>query len=178
MGGERNILDNFIQNPMDWVTIGLAAAVILLVIRTMLLGSKLKKLSRNYKQFMSGTGVDDLDRIIIEMKERLDNQEQSYRLLKETVDSMGLLVKQKRGNIGIHRYNAFAERGNDLSFSIAVVNDYEDGMVLSGLHSREQTFVYAKPVKAGQSEYPLTPEEKQAIALASQQERPDGRASR
>ncbi|CAH1224420.1 hypothetical protein PAECIP111893_05119 [Paenibacillus plantiphilus] len=174
----ETILENFIQHPIDWVTIGLAVIVLLLIIRTMLLSSRLKKLSRNYEQFMSGTGVDDLDRVIIEMKERLGQQEQGHRILKETVEAMGLLLKQKRGNIGIHRYNAFAERGNDLSFSIAVINDYEDGMVLSGLHSREQTFVYAKPVKAGQSEYPLTPEEKQAIALASQQEQPDGRSSR
>ncbi|MNG37637.1 hypothetical protein D3C84_1250500 [compost metagenome] len=77
-------------------------------------------------------------------------------------------MKKKKGNIGIHRYNAFAERGNDLSFSIAVIDDAEDGMVLSGIHGRENTFVYAKPVQEGQSKYPLTPEEIEAINLASQ----------
>ncbi|MBW7475639.1 DUF4446 family protein [Paenibacillus oenotherae] len=171
-------MEEFIQRPIDGVTIGLVIIVLLLVIRTMLLKSKLKKLGRSYAQFMSGTGVDDLDRVIIEIKDRLSQQEQAQHKLRETVEAMGLLLKQKRGNVGIHRYNAFAERGNDLSFSIAVVNDNEDGMVLSGLHSREQTFVYAKPLKAGQSEYPLTPEEKQAITLASQQESTGGRSSR
>ena len=80
-------------------------------------------------------------------------------------------MRKKKGNIGIHRYNAFAERGSDLSFSLAIINDEKDGMVMSGIHGRDNTFVYAKPVKEGQSAYTLTPEEIEAINLALLQDK-------
>ncbi|AZN38862.1 DUF4446 family protein [Paenibacillus albus] len=162
-------MDQFNLGPTDWVTAGLFVLILMLLIRSFMLSSKLKRLRKSYTQFMQGTGVEELENVIINIKQRLDAQEEGHSKLKQSVQSIGETLKNKKGNIGIHRYNAFAERGSDLSFSIAVVNDGEDGMVLSGIHGREQTFVYAKPVKDGKSQYPLTPEELEAISLASRQ---------
>lgn len=162
-------MDQYFQEPSDWVTAGLLVLVVILLIRSFMLSSKLKRLRTSYTRFMEGAGVEELESVIINLKQRLDVQEEGQSNLKQTVQSLDDTLKKKKGNVGIHRYNAFAERGNDLSFSIAIVNDGEDGMVLSGIHGREQTFVYAKPVKDGKSEYPLTPEELEAISLASRQ---------
>ncbi|MBM7567941.1 DUF4446 family protein [Paenibacillus sacheonensis] len=164
-------MDQWIERPFDWVTVGLAAVVLLLLIRNLVLGSKLKKLRKSYTQFMSGTGVEGLEDIIIQMQERLSAQEEHQRSLKQSISTLNEKVKRKKGNIGIHRYNAFAERGSDLSFSLAVINDEKDGMVLSGIHGRDETFVYAKPLKEGQSAYALTPEEIEAINLALRQDK-------
>jgi Protein of unknown function (DUF4446) len=163
-------MDLIIARPFDWLTIGLLAAVILLFIRSLVLGGKLKKLRKSYSQFMNGTGVEDLENTIIHLKQRLQQQEEGQQRLNQTVQSMSETVKRKKGNVGIHRYNAFEERGSDLSFSLAVINDEKDGMVLSGIHGRDQTFVYAKPLKEGQSPYTLTPEEIEAINLALRRE--------
>ncbi|MFC5653189.1 DUF4446 family protein [Paenibacillus solisilvae] len=160
-------MDQFLQRPADWLTVGLAAAVIILFIRSFVLGNRLKRIKQNFNEFMNGTGVEDLEQIIISMKERISQREASHEKLKLSVEAIAERMKNKKGNVGFLRYNAFAEKGNDLSFSIAVVDDQEDGMVLSGLHSRDQTFVYAKPVKQGESQYTLTPEEKEAITQAA-----------
>ncbi|SEN47451.1 DUF4446 family protein [Paenibacillus sp. OV219] len=162
-------MDQIIHEPTNWVTAGLLVLVLILLIRSFMLSRKLKRLRTSYTDFMQGTGVEELESVIINLKQRLDAQEEGQSKLKQSVQSLGDTMKNKKGNIGILRYNAFAERGSDLSFSIAVVDDGEDGMVLSGIHGREQTFVYAKPVKDGKSQYPLTPEELEAISLASQQ---------
>ncbi|RAP74264.1 DUF4446 family protein [Paenibacillus montanisoli] len=161
-------MDQLIDTPSDWVTAGLLLVVLILVVRSFVIGSKLKRLRKSYKQFMSGAGVEELESVIIDLKQRLAEQEEGQNKLKQSVRSLNDTLKKKKGNIGIHRYNAFAERGSDLSFSIAVIDDAEDGMVLSGIHGRENTFLYAKPVQEGQSKYPLTPEEIEAINLASQ----------
>ncbi|MNC83530.1 hypothetical protein D3C75_1375330 [compost metagenome] len=50
---------------------------------------------------------------------------------------------------------------------MAILNDYRDGVVLTGIHSREQTFMYAKPLTKGESTYALSPEEKKVIELAA-----------
>ncbi|QHW32201.1 DUF4446 family protein [Paenibacillus rhizovicinus] len=164
-------MDQWIERPFDWVSVGLLVVVLLLLIRNFVLGSKLKKLRKNYTQFMNGTGVEGLEDVIIQIKDQLQRQEEQQRSLKQTVTGLSETLKRKKGNIGIHRYNAFADRGSDLSFSVALVNDEKDGMVLSGIHGRDETFVYAKPLKEGQSAYALTPEEIEAINLALQQEK-------
>ncbi|WP_308636978.1 DUF4446 family protein [Paenibacillus silvisoli] len=161
-------MDQLIETPSNWVTAGLLLVVLLLAVRSFVIGNKLKRLRKSYTQFMSGAGVEELESVIIELKQRLNEQEEGQSKLKQSVHALNDTMKKKKGNIGIHRYNAFAERGNDLSFSIAVIDDAEDGMVISGIHGRENTFVYAKPVQEGQSKYPLTPEELEAINLASQ----------
>ncbi|MFC4812625.1 DUF4446 family protein [Paenibacillus sp. GCM10023250] len=168
-------MDQWIERPFDWAMAGMLAGliviVLLLLIRNFALGSKLKKLRKSYTQFMSGSSVENLESVIIDLKQQLDDQEEQQRSLQQTVDRLMEAVRKKRGNIGIHRYNAFAERGSDFSFSVAFVNDDKDGMVLSGLHGRDNTFVYAKPVKEGQSAYTLTPEELEAINLALRQDK-------
>ncbi|MEW9107481.1 DUF4446 family protein, partial [Paenibacillus sp.] len=74
--------------------------------------------------------------------------------------------KKMKSHVGIQRYNAFAERGSDLSFSIAWLNEEQDGVVITSIHGREHSYVYAKPVEKGQSTYSLSPEEKKAIEIA------------
>jgi hypothetical protein len=164
-------MDQFIQRPIDAVTAGLAGVVLILLVSLIVMGSKLKRLRKAYMQFMGTSGVDNLEQVIIGMKEKITEQEQNLQKLTHSVGTLDQTIKRKKGNVAIRRYNAFAEHGNDLSFSLAIINDQEDGLVLSGIHGREQTFVYGKPVKQGQSEYPLTPEEKEAINLALQPER-------
>ena len=66
------------------------------------------------------------------------------------------------------RYANFAETGGNQSFCLAVLDGQNSGLLISSLHSRDTTRVYAKPVKNGQAAggYDLSDEEKQAIKRA------------
>ncbi|MNC64127.1 hypothetical protein D3C75_1143020 [compost metagenome] len=74
------------------------------------------------------------------------------------------IMRTMKSNVSIKRYNAFSQQGSDLSFSMAILDDEQDGVVLTGIHSREESYLYAKPVDKGQSSYTLSPEEKEVIA--------------
>lgn len=66
--------------------------------------------------------------------------------------------------IGLVRFNPFAETGGNQSFCLALLDDNDNGLVISSLHSRETTRVYAKPVKTGQEGgYLFSAEEKRAV---------------
>ncbi|MBB3110908.1 hypothetical protein FHS18_002975 [Paenibacillus phyllosphaerae] len=163
-------MEEWTLQPMDGVTIGLAALVLILLIRSFVIGSKLKKLRKSYTQFMDGAGVEDLEQVILGLKSRIQEQDEQLAQLRTQLGQLSQNAKSKKGNVAVHRYNAFTDGGSNLSFSLAVLSDEEEGFVLSGLHNRETTYVYAKPVKQRDSEYPLTPEEKMAINLALKQE--------
>ena len=68
--------------------------------------------------------------------------------------------------VGVVRYNAYKDTGSDLSFSLALLDEKNNGVVMNGIYSREMSNIYAKPVEAGNSSYTLSEEEQQAIKKA------------
>ena len=68
--------------------------------------------------------------------------------------------------IGLVRFNPFEDTGGNQSFALALLDSREDGVVVSGLHTRGATRVYAKAIAAGKPEAALSDEEQQAVEQA------------
>lgn len=109
-----------------------------------------KKEPENLKEILSQ--FKDLEKDFAKLSAELEN------LKKESKFSV-----QK---IGVVRFNPFSEVGSDQSFSIALLDGNNDGIVITSLYSREENRVYGKPIKAGASQYSLSKEEKLAIEKA------------
>ncbi|PIS38993.1 MAG: hypothetical protein COT34_00880 [Candidatus Nealsonbacteria bacterium CG08_land_8_20_14_0_20_43_11] len=75
--------------------------------------------------------------------------------------------------VGIVRFNPFSDVGGDQSFSIALLDENNDGVVITSLYSRNDNRVYAKPIKNSQSAYLLSEEEKQALNKAGEIKQPN-----
>ena len=69
-------------------------------------------------------------------------------------------------HVGLVRFNPFEDTGGDQSFAIALLDERRDGIVISSLHGRANTRVFAKPVQGGSSPNALSAEEEQAIRIA------------
>jgi hypothetical protein len=69
-------------------------------------------------------------------------------------------------NVGMVRFNPFNETGGDNSFTICLMDGNSNGIILTGLHTREKTRMYAKKIEQGKSKYELSKEEKKAIEAA------------
>jgi Protein of unknown function (DUF4446) len=69
--------------------------------------------------------------------------------------------------VGLVRYNPFEETGGNQSFALALLDANADGWVLSSLHARSGTRVYAKVIAAGRSETALSEEESAALRQAT-----------
>jgi uncharacterized protein DUF4446 len=68
--------------------------------------------------------------------------------------------------VGLVRFNPFEETGGNQSFAFALLDARGDGFVVSSLHARTGTRVYAKALAAGQADAVLSTEEAQAVELA------------
>ncbi|WP_127530030.1 DUF4446 family protein [Paenibacillus kobensis] len=156
-------------SPLEIAVVALTVILIVMIIWMAVIGSRLKKLRKQYETAMGETGVANLEDVLVDMKQQLADHKEQLALQSKSHEVLVKALSETRGKVAVHRYNAFSEQGSDLSFSLAIVNDSQDGIVLSGLHSREDTYVYAKPLEKGNSPYPLTPEEKKAVSLALQQ---------
>lgn len=81
--------------------------------------------------------------------------------------------------LGLVRFNPFNDTGGDQSFALAILDSNNDGFVVSSLHSRTGTRLYAKAIFGGESDMTLGGEEAQAVAIAcSQGETPSGKPAK
>jgi hypothetical protein len=140
---------------------GLLCIVFVLLIMNMI---KLSKLRRRYNQMMNGGRQESVEQLLIGMQNNLNQLTAQNQLQQSELDQINKQMRKMKSHVGVQRYNAFSnDGGSDLSFSIAILDQEKDGVVLTGIHGREQTFIYAKPLEKGQSTYNLTPEEKNII---------------
>jgi len=92
--------------------------------------------------------------------------------LAKLYDGLEVRSRGSLQHVGVVRFNPFEDTGSDQSFAIALLDDRRDGIVLSSLHGRGQTRVFAKPVEGGESKHQLSDEEAQAIRVAVDGGRP------
>ncbi|WP_340537896.1 DUF4446 family protein [Nocardioides sp. GXZ039] len=69
-------------------------------------------------------------------------------------------------HLAVVRYDAFGDVGGHLSWSLALLDDHGDGVLLSSIHGRSEARSYAKNVTKWTCEQQLSPEEDEAISLA------------
>ncbi|MEK8128950.1 DUF4446 family protein [Paenibacillus filicis] len=156
--------------PIEIVMLAAAAILFIFLIFLIVLSVKLKNVKKRHAALLNGTTGMNIEEVVIQLQEqfntlkaRSDQADQGIQFIREDMTRM-------KSRVGVYRFNAFAESGSDLSFAVALVDDEGTGVVLSGIHNREQTYVYAKPLEKGQSKYTLSPEEKEAVNRSSLKE--------
>lgn len=144
----------------------LAALVLLLLIGFIVQSARLARAVRTYRQLVrDGEGGTLHDRLV-------GNAEQAVKAAERMRDIEATQVviegrtRRSLQHIGLVRFNPFEDTGSDQSFAIALLDDQRDGVVLSSLHGRANTRLFAKPVADGSSSHNLSEEETQAIRIA------------
>jgi hypothetical protein len=82
--------------------------------------------------------------------------------IQEIKDKAELHVQK----VGLVRFNPFEEMGGNHSFSLALLDGKNNGIIITGLHTREKTRVYVKHIRDGKSKVKFSDEEKKALKLA------------
>lgn len=90
--------------------------------------------------------------------------------LKKTTMEMEEAKKRELSHISrvrLLRYNPYEDTGGDQSFTVALLDAKGSGIILTSLHARSQTRVFAKPVSEGKgSTYRFSKEEEHVVKKA------------
>lgn len=154
----ENIL-NIINEYSSFIIIGLLIITILLFIVVISLYSSVNKLEKKYRRLMRGSNNKNLEELIASKLEEIDKSMKASEEALNKYEDLKEEMKSCVNKIAIMRYKAFEDVGSDLSFSIAILNSYNDGIILTGIYSRQDSRTYAKPVDKGISRYELSEEE-------------------
>lgn len=127
---------------------------------------KIRKLTIKYNKFMNGLSGANIEQILENSLEKLNSVIQRNRELESHINNIDRDLLKCVQKVGVIRFNAFENVGSDLSFSIAILDCNDNGLVISGIYARDSSSTYAKPVAGGKSKYALSAEEIQAIEMA------------
>jgi len=159
-------LNAVVSQNLAAIVIGLGIAVLVLLVLLLLGTRRTTRIERRFAGLTRGEEGRSLEAIL---DAHLDKVYAVARELDELAARSAVLeATQRRAfqRIGLVRYNPFEDTGGNQSFAIALLDAVGDGFVMSSLHSRAQTRVYAKAIVAAASDTALSDEEAEALRLA------------
>lgn len=127
---------------------------------------KLAKMSKRYKKLMAGMDGANIERLLMGHIDEVRQLVKKVDAMEQENKRINLMAKKSIQKVGIVRYNAFESVGSDLSYSIALLDAQNDGIILTSIFGRDESRCYAKPVIGGASSYSLAEEEKNALSEA------------
>lgn len=163
-----NLLEEIGLSGLDLTYLFIIAYALsfILIIVVIMQAVKFNKLSKKYNKFMSGKNAKSLEKDIIGLYE--DNKFIKASAEKNKSD-IRALYKKLEGTfqkVGIVKYDAFNQMGGQLSFSLALLDENDNGFILNSVHSTEGCYSYTKEIKNGMCEISLGDEEKEALDIA------------
>lgn len=153
---------------IDFLTSNVAAIVLVvaglcLLMIVMVQAFQLSRLNQRISQITGGVEGGDLEEIL---SHHLETVRQVDRDLDELTARMAIVESAARHHFarqGFVRFNPFPDTGGNQSFALALLDESDDGFIVSSLHSRTGTRIYAKAVTGGKADTSLSAEEQDAI---------------
>lgn len=151
---------------LTYLFIGAFAAILVLLIIVIVLCINLGKLSKKYNKFMGGKNAKSMEKDIMGLYE--DNRLIKASMEKNRKDIENLYRKLGGAfqKMGIVKYDAFNQMGGQLSFSLALLDENDNGFIINSVHSAEGCYSYTKEIKNGLCDISLGEEEKKALDMA------------
>jgi hypothetical protein len=110
--------------------------------------------------------TDDIKKLLDKLIEKGNNNTVEIEKTKKAINQ---IINEGMGHVqkvGLIRFNHFNEIGGDHSFSLAILDGGDNGIIITGLHTRDRTRIYAKQVNKGKSDLELSTEEQKALLKA------------
>ena len=159
-----------INIPMEqlvfYVTIALSVVSIILAVILIIVLCKLKTLKRRVDYLTIGKDTESLEDIIVSYLERVESLEEGEEITRAALNAIKDNLKIAYQKTGLVKYDAFREMSGALSYSLALLDKENNGVLISSMYSREGCYTYAKEIIKGESKINLSEEEAEALKQA------------
>ena len=155
------MIENLLGIDSDFIIIGMLAVLIIFLILIIVIMTRLGKLKNKYEQFMRGKDGKSLEENLIFRLDQIDELIEANAANERNIDAIFRKIK-----FNFQKYSLVNEMGGKLSFSLAMLNEKNDGYIINAVHSREGCYTYVKEIIDGNSIIALAEEEEQALQKA------------
>lgn len=158
-------MDIFLQPAAPY----LASVILFLILLALniFLFVKIRKINKASQLFFAGKKGKDLEELLISQDEGIKKLEKDIKELFDGYEKIYNIAAKGIQKVGVVRYNPFKDMGGNQSFSIAMLDRNNSGLIISTLATRDGMRVFSKSIINGEcSDFPLIEEEKRAIKVA------------
>lgn len=143
-------------------------AVLLFIVMILLIVqiSKVSKLKKRLDKFIVGKDGLSLEQEIIGLCEDNKFLKNSTEKNKKDIRNLYKRLETVYQKMGLVKYDAFNQMGGQLSFSLALLDENNNGFIINSVHSTEGCYSYTKEIKNGTCAISLGTEEAEALAMA------------
>jgi len=140
--------------------------VAILLVVVLLQARRVRRLAGRLDGLTAGSDGASLEAILGQHLERVHGVVRDVNRLEARTVVLERDLRTALGRVGLVRYNPFEDTGGALSFALAILDANGTGFVVSSLHARGGTRLYAKPIHSGRSDAALSDEETEAVNRA------------
>ena len=158
------------MNKDFYILLGILIIILVLLILVVVLFVKTRQLKKRLDSFMKGREGKRLEQDIIDLIEDNKLLKASTEKNKKNIRVLTKKVESSFQKMGLVKYDAFHQMGGQLSFSLCMLDDNNNGFIINSVHSTEGCYSYTKEIKAGASTIDLGTEEAEALAIAMGEE--------
>ena len=141
-------------------------AIIVLLLAILLLARRTSRLRGRLASLTQGSDAQSLEAVLGSHLERVRQVVSDVGRVEARTAIIERDMLGSFGRVGLVRFNPFEDTGGNQSFALALLDGRGDGFVVSSLHARAGTRVYAKAIAKGASETALSSEEAEALRVA------------
>jgi hypothetical protein len=160
-------VDALIQPNLSALVVGLIAVALALAVACLILARRTRKLDSRLRGITRGAEGRSLEAVLDAHLEKVFAMSRDLDDVAARTAILEVAQPKAFQRVGLVRYNPFEETGGNQSFALALLDAAGDGWILSSLHARTGTRVYAKAIKDGHSDAGLSAEETAAIVQAT-----------
>ena len=165
-GGHPIDINRLIAENVNSLVAGLLVAILVLLVLFVVVWRRASRLGSRLEALTRGSDERSLEAILEAHLTRVHQVVRDLELVEARTALLERDLRRAFARIGLVRYNPFEDTGGNQSFAIALLDAHGDGFVVSSLHARNQTRVYAKGVKGGRSDSGVSEEEAEALRIA------------
>ena len=162
---EDTLLEEIGIDPMVYfviIFVFMIALAVLFIVQT----NNYRRLEKRFRAFMTGSDGASLEEKMAFLFSDVRKLKEHDLIHKNDIVEMRRTLLCCFQKVGIVKYDAFREMGGQLSFSIAILDQKDNGFVMNSVHSASSSYVYTKEIENGHSAIELSDEEKEALQIA------------
>lgn len=146
----------------------LSILTIIMTIITLLFVLKNVRLEKKLNQFMAGKDGLSLEENILSIHEENKYLKTCTDRNKKEIRTLYKKMERTICKVGLVKYDAFQQMGGQLSFSLALLDEHDDGFIINSVHGTDGCYSYTKAIKGGICKLALGKEEEKALSMAIQ----------
>src|SRR5262245_13108255 len=109
-------------------------------------------LNKLRKNFFAGSRALDLESVILNLEKEFKTTKHQQDILAQELSNLRRAFSFSIQKLGLVRFNPFDDGGGNFSFCLALLDEHNNGVVLTSMHGRQQNRIYTKKIDDGKSD--------------------------